>query len=239
MKKIFFILTILNFIYIDTVFAQNTPNSAELRRICEQTAIEPTLIFYSSYGKLEYNKQYTRQNLTQLGKNMGMFEEGDLASGLALVDVASEYELNTSIRKMVNNAVCIIPQELSVYIGFQNPVIYLAQELEKGTCLYNLVLRHEQVHQQINVNALEYFIPLIYDRVKIIVKNMRPVYIQSERETKKRANEITAYYAAQINKLVEEFKQEILIEQRKLDNKQNYQLESNICKRYNEQHHKP
>lgn len=239
MKKIFFILTILNFIYIDTVFAQSAPNNAELKRICEHLAIEPTLVFYSSYGKLEYNKQYTRQNLTQLGKNMGMFEEGDLASGLALVDVASEYELNTTIRKMVNNAVCIIPQELNVYIGFQNPVIYLAKELKENSCLYNLVLRHEQVHQQINVNALEYFIPLIYDRVKIIVKNMKPVYIKSEKETKAKANEITAYYAQQINQLVEEFKQEILIEQRKLDNKQNYQLESDICKRYNEQHNKP
>lgn len=238
MKKIFFILTILNFICFDVSWAQNRPSDAELRRICEQMEIKPTLIFYSSYGKLEYNKEYTRQNLTQLGKNIGMFEEGDLASGLALVDVASEYEMSTSIRTMSNNAVCIMPQELSVYIGFQNPVIYLAKDLQEGTCLYNLVLRHEQVHQQINVNALEYFIPLIYDRVKMIVKNMKPVYLQSDKMAKSVTNDMTALYAKQINALVEEFKQEILIEQRKLDNRQNYQMESNICKNYNERHQK-
>ena len=51
-------------------------------------------------------------------------------------------------------------------------------------------------------------------------------------------NDMTALYAKQINALVEEFKQEILIEQRKLDNRQNYQMESNICKNYNERHQK-
>ena len=162
MKKIFFILTILNFITFILASAQNISTHEELKYACENLSIKPTLNFYTSYGKLEYNQTYTRANLTQLGKNMGMFESGDLASGLALVDIASEYELSIAARKMKNNAVCVMPQELTAYIGFQNPVIYLATDLETDSCLYNLVLRHEQIHQQINVNALEYFIPLIY-----------------------------------------------------------------------------
>ena len=138
---------------------------------------------------------------------------------------------------MNNDSACIIPQELSVYIGFQNPVIYLANDLTKDSCLYNLVVRHEQVHQQINVNALEYFIPIIYDRIKIIVQNMRPMYITSKHKIKSGTNELTIFYAEQINKLVEEFKQEILLEQRKLDNRKQYTLESDICKRYDNKQH--
>lgn len=236
MKKIFFILTILNFMTFKFSAAQIVQSDAELKSICQNLETSVELKFYTSYGKLNYDKSYPRENLTQLGKNMGMFEEGDLASGLALVDVASEYELSTSSRKMINNAVCIIPQELSVYIGFQNPVIYLAQDLEPDSCLYNLVMRHEQIHQQINVNALEYFIPMIYQRVKKLSQQMKPMYVLSEQQIKSGTREMTDYYAKQINSLVEEFKQEILIEQRKLDNRDQYNMESDICRRYNANH---
>ena len=234
MKKIFFILTILSFITIKFVAAQNTDNGQAYAAVCENQKISPDLIFYTSYGKLKYDNSYSREELTQLGSKFGMFEEGDLASGLALVDVAAEYELNTSGRKMTNNGACIIPQELSVYIGFQNPVIYLAKDLQPETCLYNLVLRHEQVHQQINVNALEYFIPLLYERIKQITAQMKPMYISDVKRLKEGTNEMTSFYAKQINLLIEEFKQEILIEQRKLDNRQQYKLESNICKIFNQ-----
>lgn len=237
MKKIFFILTIFIFIFFNEAVAQNVTKGVSLKTICETSPVSPHLKFYTSYGKLEYDTSYTRDNLTRLGKNLGMFEEGDLASGLALVDVAAEYELNTTSRKMTNGAACIFPQELSVYIGFQNPVIYLAKDMERNSCLYNLVVRHEQVHQQINVNALEYFIPLIYQEVKKITEQMKPMYISSDKLIRAGTNEMTAFYAEQINTLVNQFKQEILIEQRKLDNRQQYQLESNICRRYNEQHH--
>ena len=238
MKKIFFILIIFNFITFSSTFAQNIPTHEELRHACETLSVKPILNFYTSYGKLKYNQSYSRDNLTQLGKNMGMFESGDLASGLALVDIASEYELNITAKKMINNAVCVMPKELTVYIGFQNPVIYLATDLENNSCLYNLVLRHEQIHQQINVNALEYFIPLIYKQIKEIIKNMKPLYILSENKIKEATSELTTYYANQINLLVEEFKREILVEQRKLDNRKQYELESNICQRYNAKHHR-
>ena len=233
MKKIFFILIILNFISFAPLAAQEQANDFLYISACKNEKINPQLIFSTSYGRLQYDNSYSRENLTQLGNNMGMFEKGDLASGLALVDIASEYELSVAGRKMRNGAVCLIPQELNVYIGFQNPVIYLASDLEPGSCLYNLVVRHEQVHQQINVNALEYFIPLIYDRIKIIISQMEPMYLRDGRMVKEGTNEMTAYYADQINALVEKFKQEILIEQKKLDNKRHYKLESTICQNFN------
>jgi len=212
---------------------QGILSDTQLKQACEAINPHTKIKFYTSYGKLTYNNTYSREHLSRLGKNLGMFEEGELASGLALVDIASEYELSTSSRKMINNGICIIPQELSIYIGFQNPVIYLANDLQKDSCLYNLVVRHEQVHQQINVNALEYFIPIIYKKVKNITSNMHPMYVTSEQHIKSGTNDMTNFYAQQINNLVEEFKQEILTEQRKLDNHQQYQLESNICQTYN------
>lgn len=228
-----FLLHILLSCFCISSAARAAVTEEELRAACEKQQANPEVVFYTSYGKLTYNKNYTRDQLSELGRKFGIFEVGDLASGLALVDVASEYELSVSSRRMINGGACITPIELSVYIGFQNPVIYLAKDLTPGTCLYNLVVRHEQVHQQINVNALEYFIPPIYERVKTIARNMRPMYVSSERLIKSGTNDMTAFYAGQINELVDEFKQEILAEQHKLDNRQQYLLESEICRRYN------
>ena len=232
MKKIFFILIFTLIIFTP----QLCYSFSDARSVCENTPITPQLNFYTSYGKLEYNTEYTKNNLTQLGKNIGMIESGDLASGLALIDVNSEYEISTSSYQLSNGGACIIPNEFSVYVGFQNPVIYLAKDLEPNSCRYNLVLRHEQVHQQINVNALEYFIPIIYDRVKMLNAQIKPLYVPSEQHIKAGINDLTNQYAEQINILVDEFKQEILLEQRKLDNRQHYDFESDICKHYNSQH---
>lgn len=249
MKKIFFVLIFSIFFInssvnaqIDTsvlddqvlFYAHQNSEKLNYKNACESIKPNPRIIFYTSYGKLEYNTEYNQKNLTILSKNNGIVEEGDLASGLALVDIASEYMLSTTSRSMTNGSFCIIPQELSVYIGFTNPVIYLANDLKPGTCLYNLVLRHEQVHQQINVNALEFFIPIIYKRIKQIVANMKTMYVTSKDKTKAGTDQMTAFYAKQINHLVDEFKQEILIEQRKLDNRKHYQYESEVCRRFNQ-----
>jgi len=129
-----------------------------------------------------------------------------------------------------------MPDTINIYIGFRNPVIYLANDLKPDSCLYHLVVRHEKTHQQINVNALEYFIPLIYNRIKLMAKQMKPLYVDSEDKFKAGTDEMTAFYAKQINALVEEFKNEILEEQRKLDNRQNYAYESAVCHLYNSKH---
>lgn len=236
MKKIFFILIFLFFLIFPSLGQCATLQDGELKQACLDYPLDVGINFYTSYGKLEYNTSYTKQQLTQMGRNIGMFEEGDLASGLALVDVASEYALSTAARKMSNDAVCVIPQEIDIYIGYQNPVIYLARDLQPGSCTYNLVVRHEQVHQQINIAALEYFIPLIYEQIKTIVRNIRPLYLPPQGDTKAATNEMTAFYAQKINLLVDEFKQKILDEQRKLDNREQYQLESEVCQYYNNRH---
>ena len=72
----------------------------------------------------------------------------------------------------------------------------------------------------------------------MIMKNMTPLYIPAEQNVESATNDLTIYYAEQINSLVNEFKQEILIEQQKLDNRQNYQLESNICQQFNKKNTK-
>ena len=118
------------------------------------------------------------------------------------------------------------------FIGIELHTNVIARACKK---LENLELPNLRL---INVNALEFFIPIIYKRVKQIAANMKPMYVTSKTKIKAGTDQMTTFYADQINHLVEEFKQEILAEQRKLDNRQHYQYESEVCQRYNQKHHR-
>ena len=122
---------------------------------------------------------------------------------------------------------------LNVYIGFSRPIIYLAKELQPGTCSYNLVLRHEQVHQQINVQALQYFIPMIRRELSAAAAKIPAVYVGPLETEDKALEQLNRRYAEIITPQVNRLRSQILAEQRKLDNSRNYKMEGDVCRKFN------
>lgn len=231
MKNLFFVLTLSNLLVTSASVLANSPET--LRYQCENYPYELKIDFTTSYGNLVYDETLSKAELSIMAQKAGIFEQGVFAAGLALVNIDSEYELNTITQTMVGGGRCLIPYQLNVHVGYSRPIIYLAKELEKGSCTYNLVLRHEQVHQQINKQALEYFIPKIYQSIKKEAQSIKPIYISPQSSEDKAAKELTQHYHEIIMPKVNEFRDQILAEQSKLDNQRQYQLEGDICRRFN------
>lgn len=229
MKKLFFVL-IISGIFFSVSFASSEETA---REECENSAVPPEIVFTTSYGKLIYDFSLGRQELSRMAQQAGIFEQGVFAAGLALVNINSEYELTTVTKTLSNNDRCILPQRLDVYIGFSRPIIYMAKELVSGSCNYNLVLRHEQVHQQINKQALEYFIPLIRRQLAEDVKKIPPAYVGRMDSEDKAAAELTQKFYDTVTPLVNQLRDQILAEQRKLDSRSNYKKESDTCRAFN------
>lgn len=225
MKKLFFILTILL-----------CPLKSWGVDICASEKPRPNIIFKTSYGKLHYNRTNNKKGLTKIGKEYGIVEQGLFASGLALVDVTYRVSVNTIRKSNRAGTYCIIPQDVEVFVGFQNPEIYLASELKTGSCEYNVVLRHEQTHQQINVAALRYFLPRLKESATSIIYNTPAIEIRDKNDSDQATQDLIKAYMRQLNPLVEFFKKELLREQKKLDNHQNYQMEGDLCRRYYMEH---
>lgn len=236
MKKLFFVL-ILSGILITSLTAEAREKPADARRYCESIAPDPEITFTTSYGKLVYDFSLSKSELSEIAQKAGIFEKGVFAAGLALVNINSEYELSTTTKVMWNNDRCIIPTNLNVYIGFSKPVIYMAKELQPATCTYNLVLRHEQVHQQINKQALEYFIPIIRRELTERVKQIHPIHVGKMASEDKASQALTNRYYETISPLVNRLRDEILAEQHKLDSSSNYKMEGNICRSFNHRPH--
>ena len=92
-----------------------------------------------------------------------------------------------------------------------------------------MVLRHEQTHQQINKSALEYYLPMFKTAALQIARSIKPVEVKDIDDIKSAIGELTATYNQKMTPVVNFIKKEMLVEQSKLDNPQNYLYESKLC----------
>ncbi len=196
---------------------------------CGEFDYSPRLNMTTSYGKLSYNYDYDRESLTQLGQEYGLIEPNMYASGLSLFGIDWSVTLNTTVRVAKDNSICVIPASLDVFIGYQEPTIYIDKTLDKNSCQYKLVLRHEHQHQQISIAALEYFIPRIREQIMQNLAKVSPQNVNSLSQTDRATAEMNDEYIKMIAPLVESFKATMLKSQKKLDNTENYRFESTVC----------
>ncbi len=229
MKKLFFVLTFLVWSFREITFAAAAD-------VCLEYKIDPEIEFLTSYGELVYDRSYNRRQLTELGEKFGIVEHGLFASGLATIGVTSHVSVSAASRRNDNGSFCVIPTKVSIFVGYQNPTIYLSGDLRPGSCEYNLVLRHEQTHQQINVTALEYFLPKLKQASEALISNISPRQVNRQEDIEPAIKELSEIYLARIEPLVNFLKSELGKEQGKLDSHENYDFEGNLCRYYNATH---
>ncbi len=217
MKKLFFILTLLFF-----------PTSGF--SACPEISSAPKIELYTSYGKLKYDLSKNNQQITKLAEKQGIIEKGLFASGLSTINVNMDITLKTVGDIIGKYDFCVYPTTVKLSIYYSNPTIYISKQLIPNSCEYNVVLRHEQTHQQINKTALDYFLPLFNEAAKKISTNIKPINVKNLSDIDKASAKLTEEYNKKLSPLLEFFKQELLKEQLKLDNQTNYQHENTLCR---------
>ena len=134
---------------------------------------------FSSYGKLQYDTSKNISQITDIANKYGLIEKNLFASGLATVDISTDISTETIGQPQKNGMICVYPTKVRLFLGFSNPLIYISNTLKPKSCEYNVVLRHEQTHQFINKEMLDYFLPLFRTAITQIVINTPPVQISS------------------------------------------------------------
>lgn len=219
MKKLFFILTF-------AIFFSSGAWAADCRNI----AFSPQIEVFSSYGKLQYDTSKNIAQITESAKKYGLVENNLFASGLATVDISTDISVNTIGQPADDDLICVYPTKIRLFIGFSDPLIYISNTLKPGTCEYKVVLRHEQTHQFINKEMLDYFLPLFRSAFGQIVAATPPVQIASINRVDEASRFLTEQYNRKLLPLVNFFKQEMISEQKQLDNQNNYIREKNLCR---------
>ena len=218
MKKLFFILTISNFIW-----------SHSFASTCSSVDTNPTIKLNSSFGKLLVDESKNTSQLTEIAKNYNIVEQGLFASGLSTVNVNFDITVNVLAHPSKNKKYCVKPTDIEIFLGFVSPIIYISNELKKDSCEYNQVLFHEQTHHQINKSTLEYYLPMFKEVASAIIKKTPIPEIDDPNKIEDAINFLTETYNQKLSPLVDYIKNEMLKEQQKLDNPENYQYEAEIC----------
>ena len=231
MKKVFFAL-IFNIFIVNFAFALNDDD--RYVRECRSLISKPNVEIKSSYGKLRYvfdkdskfleeetAKKYSEQGLT--------FSEKFTPIGLTKVAEGVDVDIEVGVISVSKGNYCVYPKNIDAFLGYYLPTIYILNKLEKGSCMYDVALRHEKTHMQIYIEALDYFLPIFKKYVNGLYDSDGILIISNKKEAKNAAKMLSDKYMEKIKSRINSWRRDVEIEQMKLDSNENYILENRIC----------
>lgn len=231
MKKVFFALIFSLFF----VFPSRAEDDLEAyKKECLQFISKPEIELLFSYGKLRYkfdkDEAYLRRKTSQKYRDSEV-DMDDNYTPLGLTEAKHIFDLNltTGVLNLGHGYSCVFPQSIKARLEYHQPTIYILNTLEKGSCLYDLTLRHEKTHMQIYIDALDYFLPTFKKYMKEQYDNIGIKIIRSDEPIENAARALSDSYSSSLQKRVEDWNKAVEAEQFKLDTPEHYILENKIC----------
>lgn len=227
MKKVFYTLIFLSFACFS-----HSADAANMNLRCKPFVKSPKVTIKAVFEPLKYDSSRASRTLENMHRKEygGQTHEGYRINGLTPYNLKTTLEFDV-IKKVFNDGVtCFYPGQITLVLTFKDPVIYLARSVKKGTCEYDLTLRHEQTHEQINVEALEYYLPKIRDSFLAAVKKYAVAGRKKDDIALEKVQEsLQKKYFDAINPLLKELEEEIAEQQNKFDTIDHYNYESSLC----------
>ena len=227
MKKLFYTLIFLSF----TCFS-NFAGAANMNVRCKPFVKSPNVTIKAVFEPLRYDYSRAPRTLENMHRKEygGEIHEGYRINGLTPYNLKTTLEFNVLKKVFRDGVTCFYPGEISLVLTLKDPVIYIARSIKKGTCEYNVTMRHEQTHEQINVEALEHYLPKIKDAfLKAVKKYAVAGRAQDDVTLEAVQKSLQKKYFDAINPLLKELEEEIGREQNKFDTKEQYNYESSLC----------
>ena len=198
---------------------------------CAYFSKPPVVRLRGTYGKLKYDNTHNTLQLSAIASRNKLREINMFAAGLADISVFWQVKLRTQFYPRKDYE-CAVAESIDIVFGYRNPVIYISKDLKPDTCLYNVVLRHEQQHQQINLEVLDFYLPTLKKEFIKQASVLKARQILPHEDSKAVTDEMTQIYSEAIRPIIERFQISLQIEQNRLDNFKNYSYEENLCRKH-------
>ena len=231
MKKVFFALI---FCFSVVNFAKAQDELQRYKDECLSLIEEPKVKVSSSYGKLRYNFEkdsdfLRKETEKKFVKNGLEYPREFRPMGLTQIQDGFELKMNVGTIGVSHGYKCLYPEDMEVFWGYYLPVIYIAKDLAKDTCLYNLTLRHEKMHMKVYIDALDFYLPKLKKVADKLFDEIGVMIVDKSRNLEFVAKQYNNEYVMKVEKIVNEWRKEIELEQMEFDSIKNYILESRIC----------
>jgi len=232
MRKVFFAL-ILSF-FVCNGCAQAEDLSA-YQKECIDFIARPKVEVFGSYGNLRYNYDkdsfYLTQEQEKKVKAYSSQDKGIELKVMGLTKMQDTVDFKAEFTQLALNKgyICLYPENIHISIDYYLPTIYIASELEKGSCLYDVTLRHERTHAQIYIEALDYFLPRLKKYADALFDNLGVKVISKDESIDAAMADLSKSYHDAVQKRIDSWYKAVEQEQLKMDTIEQYKLESRIC----------
>ena len=204
---------------------------------CSQVNAMPQIELKTSYGNLIYDFSMNASELTKFSKlSERKAEKGVFSEGYTHVLYGHGAQVQARIKHIRKDFYCIWPEKIELRFYLQDPKIYIANNIPKASCRYALIVRHEQMHAWIYKTTLDYFLPVIWEKMQNVVKNLKGISVQNKSQAQAAVDFLQDYYKLELKGLSDKFATLINAEHDKFDNWDNYNAEAKLCDDFDKRH---
>lgn len=203
----------------------------QVQQQCMEIAAQnpPQVEIIYNYGKLRINTDFDQEQLQKFHYDMTK-EKAENLNGLTSLQPSILLDgLNKmDYRVLPNGYYCLFPTALNVKVYYE-PVIYILKTISKGTCRYNLTLRHEYTHADIGYTAMNLLVQALKNQLPLIAMQTGVRAMPEDKATAELA-EMNDAYQAQAMQIWNLFQQALKQQHQKLDVHETYARETAMCK---------
>lgn len=220
-SNLFVILCFCVFLGIDPAWAKNGWPT------CPEDGRRVDVLTQNSMGELRYHHGKSSQQLASIRGNVGK-RLGPLwiPSGLTVADENYHLKTGTKIYQLGRDRYCAILERAELFIGYRNIDVYISNKYKPGSCEYESIMNHENIHVQIFRDTLYKHSQGIEKAVRKFSNQIGPVYLRSADAA---ANKLQTLLDAKIRPLFKRMSDDISRQNARIDTKENYRREQAMC----------
>ena len=228
-------MKILNFILFISFIISGRVEAASyefMMNKCKNVMKEnpPKISVVYNLGDIVYDFSKSSEEIEKLYLSVHKEKSSD-ANIFGLTEFSPMFEVYSKVDyvNIANGSLCFYPTKVNIRLGYKSPnVVNIANTIEKGSCNFRRVLRHEFAHLEIARRGLFLLARTVKKNINKIIEDTGPKI--SDLAPDKVAKELNDEYQDRILPHFAMFQSLMNEEQAKLDTKENYLKEQTICK---------
>ena len=195
----------------------------------EYKANPPEIEILYNYGDLKFDNSQSTEELKKLLLQNYPKVSSKRLNGLTqfMPYVFIESSAN---RMIIGDSACYYPKHVRVVVGYK-PTVYIRNDIQPGSCRFNVTLRHEQTHLDIAHLSLKRFAQKVKRVFPQMVKDIGFKFVpyKSDVNGNETSAKINEAYKTQLNTLFNGFVEEMTEQQMRIDTAENYKEETALC----------
>ncbi|MAC48267.1 MAG: hypothetical protein CMI12_15695 [Oceanospirillum sp.] len=171
------------------------------QRQCPESGAQVDVELKMHSAPVSYNHRLSANQIRSLTQNRKPLPGANWEQA-GLTKTKEEYSLRLSVRAidLGNGGYCVMLDKIQLGLGYKEMKVYVNRKYLRGTCEYDSILRHENLHVRINHDAMDYHAPRILQQLKQYANSIGPLYTRSPKETNKRLKQLLGQKMAQLHK---------------------------------------